>query len=128
MKKSLIALLIFAMLAISPAILITGCATGPVVQTVEVTQVTAESILKQARIAQNQGKLTDEQFKKVRNTYDKLKMAVDVSIDARIAYLTYQTADTDAQLQAAINGVTGLTVELLSLASQFQLIKTGGGI
>lgn len=112
------------MLALVLAMLNSGCASGPVVQTIEVTKATAESILYEARIAQIKGKITDAQFNSIRDVYDKLRAAVNVSIDARIAYLTLQTTDTEQRMTEAVSAVTDMTVQLISLAAQFGLINT----
>lgn len=105
-----------------------GCSTGPVVQTMEVTKVTAESILYEARVAQGKGKITTGQFDVIRGAYDKLKVAVDLSIDARIGYLTLQTPDAEVRMTGTIAAVTDATVQLISLASSLGLISaTVGG-
>ena len=116
MKRSLkIGLCVFVALAFA------GCAGPQAVKQYEIGKATAETILYNARIAQNKGLLSADNFAKIKDAYDKLKMAQDAAIDARKAVIAYNTADNQAKAAAAMNSVLTVSAEFLNLAQKLGL-------
>jgi uncharacterized protein YcfL len=116
---------IFVTLFLVVAFALAGCAGPQPVKQYELGKVTAETILYDARIMQNQGKITAQQFDQIRRVYDQLKLAQDAAIDARKAMIAYDTADSKAKVQAAMDGVLRLSTQMITLAQDIGLMKGG---
>jgi len=116
---------IFVTLFVLAAFALAGCSGPQPVKQYELGKVTAETILYDARIMQNQGKITAAQFDQVRKVYDQLKQAQDAAIDARKAMIAYDTADSKAKAQTAMDGVLRLSTQMLTLAQDIGLMKGG---
>jgi hypothetical protein len=119
MRKRSILLLMAILFAVS----IIGCAGVQSVKPYELGKVTAETILYQARVAQNQGTITENQFVQVRDAYDKFKAAQDVAIDARKAMIAVGTADAEQKATVAMNNLLILSTEFIALAQKFGLME-----
>lgn len=118
--------IIFAILtAIALAAMLFACAGPQPVRQYELGKVAAESILFEARVLQNQGKITAAQFDKVRAVYDRLKQTQDLAIDARKALIAYNTADNQNKAQAAMTAVLQLSTQMVGLATELGFMKGG---
>lgn len=93
-----------------------ACAGPQTVKPFELGKVAAESLLYDARILQNKGTITADQFAQVRKVYDQLKTAQDIAIDARKAVILYDTADNQAKAAAAMSSVVSISTQLIGLA------------
>ncbi len=102
-----------------------ACGTQSFVKPVQITKETAETVLYQARIMQNKGTLTAIQFDQVRKAYDALKIAQDVVIDARVAYLASESTTNKAALDAALTAVTKELTNLTKVAVDLGVIAGG---
>jgi len=102
---------------------LSACAGVQSVKPYELGKVTAETILYQARVAQNQGTITENQFVQVRDAYDKFKAAQDVAIDARKAMIAVGTADAEQKATVAMNNLLILSTEFIALAQKFGLME-----
>lgn len=93
-----------------------ACAGPQTVKPFELGKVAAESLLYDARILQNKGTITADQFSQVRKVYDQLKVAQDIAIDARKAVILTGTADSQAKATTAMSSVVSLSTQLIGLA------------
>jgi hypothetical protein len=116
---------ITALVTIVAILALGACGTQSFVKPVQITKDTAETVLYQARIMQNKGTLTAIQFDQVRKAYDALKIAQDVVIDARVAYLASESTTNKAALDAALTAVTKELTNLTKVAVDLGVI-TGG--
>jgi hypothetical protein len=118
MRKRNILLLMVAMV-----FCLSACAGVQSVKPYELGKVTAETILYQARVAMNQGTITEDQFVQVRDAYDKFKLAQDYAIDARKAMIAIGTADAENKAMVAMNNLLILSTEFITLAQKFGLME-----
>ena len=118
MRKRNILLLMFLMV-----FCLSACAGVQSVKPYELGKVTAETILYQARVAQNNGTITENQFVQVRDAYDKFKVAQDVAIDARKAMIAVGTADAEQKATVAMDNLLILSTEFITLAQKFGLME-----
>jgi Flp pilus assembly protein TadD len=116
-KRSILLLMVMMVFCLS------ACAGVQSVKPYELGKVTAETILYQARVAQNQGTITENQFVQVRDAYDKFKAAQDVAIDARKAMIAVGTADAEQKAIVAMNNLLILSTEFIALAQKFGLME-----
>lgn len=116
-KRSILLLMVMMVFCLS------ACAGVQSVKPYELGKVTAETILYQARVAQNQGTITENQFVQVRDAYDKFKAAQDVAIDARKAMIAVGTADAEQKATVAMNNLLILSTEFIALAQKFGLME-----
>lgn len=93
-----------------------SCAGPQTVKQYELGKVAAESLLYDARVLQNKGMITADQFNQVRKVYDQLKQAQDIAIDARKAVISYNTAENKAKATTAMSNVLSLSTQLVGLA------------
>lgn len=100
-----------------------ACAGPQPVKQYELGKVTAETLLYEARMAQNRAQITAAQFDQVKKVYDQLKMAQDLAIDARKAMITFNTVDNQAKAQKAMEAVLGLSSQFVALATDLGLMK-----
>jgi hypothetical protein len=103
-------------------------ACASLVQNLNLTKVSAEYVLREARVQLNAGHLTQAQYKTVADSYDALAAAQKTIIDARLAYL----ADSDnltkkAAYQAAIDALKNNKTALEDAATNLK-IDIGGGV
>ena len=77
-----------------------ACAGPQTVKPYAVIKATAEEVLYDARIMNNQGDITDAEFEKVAGIYDKVKAAQDAVINARITVINITKAYNDAMANA----------------------------
>lgn len=113
--KTLMALALTVFVSVS-------CGTQSFVKPVKITKDTAEAALYQARVMQNNGTLTADQFATVRKAYDALKTAQDTVIDARVAYLADGSATKKAALDAALTALANELANLTRVAGDFGII------
>jgi len=118
-KEIKIAILLVCLLAL------TACPGVQTVKPFELGKVAAESLLYDARVLQNKGMITADQFNQVRKVYDQLKQAQDIAIDARKAVITYNTTDNQAKAQAATSSVVSLSTQLIGLAQSMGINVAG---
>jgi len=97
------------------------CSTVQTTKPYEIGKVTAETILYEARILQNRGELSEQDFETVRGIYDKLKDAQDVAINARMSLIQYHSAGAETQAEIAMLEVVNLSSELLRLAAKYKI-------
>ena len=116
-KRSILLLMVMMVFCLS------ACAGVQSVKPYELGKVTAETILYQARVAQNNGTITENQFVQVRDAYDKFKAAQDVAIDARKAMIAVGTADAEQKATVAMNNLLILSTEFIALAQKFGLME-----
>ena len=116
-KRNILLLMVLMVFCLS------ACASVQSVKPYELGKVTAETILYQARVAQNQGTITENQFVQVRDAYDKFKAAQDVAIDARKAMIAVGTADAEQKATVAMNNLLILSTEFIALAQKFGLME-----
>lgn len=105
---------------------IIACAGPQTVKPYKAVKVTAETILYESRVLMNKGTITEQEFNKVRDVYDKLRVAQDKVINARKALITYHVADAQSKLDVAVVEATELLIELLQVAKDYK-IDVGGG-
>ena len=91
----------------------------------EATTVTAETILYKARVAQNSGVITSDQFAKIADVYTKWRACQIVAIDAEKVYLRMNTADAKNKLAAALVEGDRVFSDLVGAAKAFKLL---GGV
>lgn len=105
-----------------------GCAAGgPAATGTATTKTVAEDILFYARVYQNAGKITDTQFAEIQKAYDSLKVAQDIFIDTRVAYLKMPTDITAEQkYQQNLQLVLRASTQLIMLAYKVGLVKDDG--
>ncbi len=121
MKKSRGLMCVVLLLVLCSLVALAAC-TGP--QTVKpyaVVKATAEEILFDARVLQNKGQITDVQFETINTYYNKVKDALDVAIDARLALIAVNSVENQ-------NKVTVATVKAIQLLSEFQALAVQFGI
>ena len=111
---------VFMVLAV---IMFIACAGPQPVRQYELGKVTAETLLYEARMAQNRAQLTAYQFDQVQKVYDQLRAAQDIAIDARKAMIQFNTVDNQAKAQKAMDAVLALSSRLISLATDIGLMK-----
>ena len=116
-KRSILLLMVMMVFCLS------ACAGVQSVKPYELGKVTAETILYQARVAQNQGTITEGQFVQVRDAYDKFKAAQDVAINARKAMIAIGTADAEQKATVAMNNLLILSTEFIALAQNLGLME-----
>jgi hypothetical protein len=117
MKKILVSIfIVFALVA---------CAGPQPVKPYELGKVTAETILYEARMAQNRAQITAAQFDEVRKVYDQLKQAQDIAIDARKAMITFNTVDNQKKATVAMDSVFRISAQMITLANSVGLMKGG---
>ena len=102
-----------------------SCKGIQTVKPFELGKVAAESLLYDARVLQNKGMITADQFNQVRKVYDQLKQAQDIAIDARKAVITYNTADNQAKASTAMSSVVSLSTQLIGLAQSMGINVAG---
>lgn len=103
-----------------------GCSGPQPVKQYEIGKVAAETLLYEARVAQNKGQITASQFDQVRKVYDQLKQAQDIAIDARRAMIAAeQTPEVQKRAQEAMDSVFRLSAQLVKLAQDVGLMKGG---
>jgi uncharacterized protein YcfL len=105
--------------------LVAGCSGTQPVKQYEMGKVAAETILFDARVMQNRGTITADQFEQIRKVYDQLKQAQDIAIDAREAMITYETSGSKLRAQVAMEGVLRLSAQMITLAQSMGLMKGG---
>ena len=105
------------------AIMFIACAGPQPVRQYELGKVTAETLLYEARMAQNRAQLTAYQFDQVQKVYDQLRAAQDIAIDARKAMTQFNTVDNQAKAQKAMEAVLALSSRLITLATDIGLMK-----
>jgi len=105
--------------------IVLACSGVQTVKPYELGKVTAETLLFDARIAQNQGKITADQFDQVRKVYDQLKVAQDTAINARKAVIMVNNPATQNKAQEALNQVLAISMQLVNLAQSLGM-KVGG--
>jgi len=106
--------LITACLFLSAAV--AACSGIQTVQPYEIGKVAAESLLYDARVLQNQGVITPDQFAQIRKIYDQLSIAQSIAIDARKMVIVYNTAENQDKVRLTMSNVTALSSQLLDLA------------
>lgn len=105
-----------------------GCTGGAFVKSTEATRTFAESVLYEARVSQNKGQLTAEQFATVKGVYDKLYDAQNSVIDARIAYLKAtegEQAKAEFNFKQATAVLGSVSADFVALAVKYGLGKGG---
>ena len=100
-----------------------ACAGPQPVKQYELGKVTAETLLYEARMAQNRAQITASQFSQVKIVYDQLKQAQDLAIDTRKAMITFNTVDNQAKAQKAMDAVLSLSTQFIALATDLGLMK-----
>ena len=105
--------------------LVAGCSGPQPVKQYELGKVAAETILFDARVMQNRGAITADQFGQIRKIYDQLREAQDIAIDAREALITYETPGSKLRSQVAMEGVLRLSTQMITLARSIGLMKEG---
>lgn len=98
-------------------VFLVACASS-MVKPLEVSKVTAETALYEARLLQNKGVITEAEFLQLKTVYDKLKIAQDVAIDTRIAYLMLSSTENEAKMLNARKVVTQLSAQFVSMAEK----------
>lgn len=117
---------IMAFVVLASFCVFVGCVTGPQpVKQYELGKVTAETILYEARVMQNHGAITVDQFNQIRDIYDQLRQAQDIAIDARKAVIAYNTTDNQNKFTVAMNNVLALSIRMVTLAQNIGLMKGG---
>lgn len=94
-----------------------GCAGTQSVAPYEIGKVTAETILYEARVMQNEGKITDTDFAKVKKAYDTMAATQALAIDFRIAYLQNRDAANKVQYEAYLRNIPLLLKDLLDIGA-----------
>jgi len=112
-----------AIFMIMAVIMFMACAGPQPVKQYELGKVTAETLLYEARMAQNRAQITAAQFDQVKKVYDQLKQAQDIAIDARKAMITFNTVDNQAKSQKSMEAVLALSGRFVALATDIGLIK-----
>lgn len=102
-----------------------ACAGPQTVKPFELGKVAAESLLYDARILQNKGTITADQFSQVRKVYDQLKVAQDVAIDARKAVISYDTGTNQERAAKAMSNVISISTQLIGLAQSMGINVAG---
>ena len=93
--------------------------TSKTVKGFQVSKAVAETVLYESRLLYNAGKMDSTSFDKVKDMYNKVKVAQDAAINARIAYLK-SGLETDKKQLENWTGVVGeLTAGLVAIATQF---------
>ena len=115
-KRSILTLLIALLM-----ILAIGCAAVQSTKPYAVTKATAEETLFQARVLQNQGAITAEEFSTVKAAYDTLKKAQDAAIDARLAFLSKNSQEAEQKMNSAATEAAAALAGLISLAEKFKI-------
>ena len=118
MKRKMSIVMVFLCLAI-----ITACPGQQSVKPYEAGKVTAEGILFNARVAQNSGLITADQFGEVKKVYDQLKEFQDLAIDARKAMIIYNTSEMANKYDTVMSDVIKLSMRLMDLSTKLKLIK-----
>jgi len=118
MRKSIIVLLL--------PIVFVACATPQSTKPYAISKVTAETILYEARVLLNNGKITAQDFDVIKTSYDYLQKAQDAAIDARIAAIRIGTAEANQKWQVAWEQVLRLSNNLINLAKMFKIDLPGG--
>ncbi len=113
--KQVSVLLVLVLMVYAMGILV-NCAGPQTVKPYELGRVTAETLLYDARIMQNKGALTADQFNQVRTVYDQLKVAQDIAISARKAVVDNSKDASPAKVSNAMNNVINLSTQLIKLA------------
>jgi hypothetical protein len=109
--------------------LLAACPGVQSVKPYELGKVAAETILFDARVAQNKGIITEQQFIEVRRVYDQLKIAQDIAINTRMAYIAGtigpdgKPTTTEFMVQSAMNSVLSISMQLVNLAQKLGLMK-----
>lgn len=98
---------------------VVGCSGAQTTKPHEIGKATAESILYEARILQNSGKLSAADFEKVKRYYDRYKLSQDFIIDTRIALIKSYDATQKLQYDAALRNLPLLLKDLMDLAAGF---------
>lgn len=104
-------------------ILLTACVTacGPtiVLNGSKATKDVAETVLYDARVAQNNGIITEKQFEEIRAAYDELKEAQDMVIDLRLAYLKNPTDYGQNAIDAQILAVSTFSLKFIDICRKY---------
>jgi len=116
-KRSILLLMVMMVFCLS------ACAGVQSVKPYELGKVTAETILYNARVQQNQGVITADQFGQVRKVYDDFKAAQDVAIDARKAMIAVGTADAEQRATVAMSNLLTISTEFIALAQNLGLME-----
>jgi len=115
-KRNILLLMVLMVFCLS------ACAGVQSVKPYELGKVTAETILYQARVAMNQGTITEDQlFRKGR--LRQFKLAQDYAIDARKAMIAIGTADAENKAMVAMNNLLTLSTEFITLAQNLGLME-----
>lgn len=96
-----------------------GCSGTQTTKPYEIGKATAESILYEARIMQNSGKLSTADFEKIKRYYDRYKLSQDFIIDTRIALIRSYDASQKLQYDAALRNLPLLLKDLMDMAAGF---------
>jgi hypothetical protein len=102
-----------------------ACGGTTVLKTAQVTKEAAEAALYEARILQNTGAITVDQFNEVRTAYDALKAAQDTLIDARESYIQSPSQDNKTALTSAASALARESTALIDVARKY---KIGEGV
>lgn len=102
-----------------------GCSGVQTVAPYEIGKEAAVTILYEARLMNNSGKLSDEDFAKVKRAYDSLAAAQNLAIDFRITYLQSKDPADKIQYEAYLRNVPLLLKDLMELATSFG-VNIGG--
>jgi len=108
--------------------LLVGCAGPQTTKPYEIGKATAESILYEARVTQNTGKLSAADFAKIQQYYERYKLSQDFIIDTRYALVESYDADQKLQYDVALRNLPTLLKDLMDLAAGFgiRFSLTGG--
>jgi hypothetical protein len=98
---------------------VVGCGAKSV-KGFQVSKTVAETVLYESRLLQNQGKMDDATFAKVKDLYEKWAVAQNAAIDARIAYLRSGLETDKANLEKWSTVISTCTTGLIAIATQFK--------
>ena len=103
-------------------------ACSSLVQNLSITKVSAEYVMREARVQLNAKHLTDAQYKTVADSYDAIVATQKTIIDARLAYLADPANLTkQAAYKAGLDALKKNKDALEQAAKKLQL-DVGGGI
>lgn len=98
------------------------------VQNLNLTKVSAEYVIREARVQFNAKHLTQAQYDTVSHAYDAIQAAQKTTIDARLAYLADQNNLTkQAAYKAAVDALKKNKTDLEAAAVNLKL-DIGGGV
>ena len=101
------------------AALLAACGPTIVLNGSKATKDTAETVLYEARVAQNNGIITAEQFGEIRTAYDELRQAQDAVINLRLAHLANPTESGQKAIDAQVLAVGALSLTFIDICRKY---------